>query len=206
MILKSTGAKGVPQGGVITPLTQKVISSLKGQLRGGEKGTHCLIFAVNSNTFMSHDPFDQDGEGAPAECRSWPVAASNCASRSCAPVVTRVRLVRAPSISLPARSLPTRSTSRSSRSHCANHLEASTANRGTATEIREKQWPDHWIDCGQRSKRISARSKKAWLSRVKIAAPFKFKFLIRLIACSSRSSHGLTRFWCHVASTPSGCV
>jgi len=28
MILKSTGTKGVPQGGVITPLTQKVISSL----------------------------------------------------------------------------------------------------------------------------------------------------------------------------------
>ena len=28
MILKATGEKGVPQGGVITPLTQKVISSL----------------------------------------------------------------------------------------------------------------------------------------------------------------------------------
>jgi len=27
LILKSTGKKGVPQGGVITPLTQKVISS-----------------------------------------------------------------------------------------------------------------------------------------------------------------------------------
>jgi RNA-directed DNA polymerase len=30
MILKATGKKGVPQGGVITPLTQKVISSLNG--------------------------------------------------------------------------------------------------------------------------------------------------------------------------------
>jgi len=28
MILKATGKKGVPQGGVVTPLTQKVISSL----------------------------------------------------------------------------------------------------------------------------------------------------------------------------------
>jgi hypothetical protein len=27
-----------------------------------------------------------------------------------------------------------------------------------------------------------------------------------LIACSSRSSRGPTRFWCHVASTPSGCA
>lgn len=184
------------------PLTQKVISSLKEQSWAGEKGTHCLIFVVNSNTVMSHDPFDQDAEGSPAECRSWPVAASSRASRSSASVVTRVRPVRAPSISLLARSLPTRWTDRSSRSHCANHLEAFTANRGTAAEIREKQWPDHWNDRSQRIKCISARPKKAWLNRVKIAAHFKFKFLIRLIACSSRSSRGLTRFWCHVASTP----
>jgi recombinase len=50
-----------------------------------------MIFAVNSNTVMSHDSFDQDGEGSPAECRSWSVAASNRASRSSASVVTRVR-------------------------------------------------------------------------------------------------------------------
>src|SRR5690348_1539873 len=92
--------------GLITPRTQKAISSLKEQLRGGEKGTHCLIFVVKSNTVMSHGPFDQDGEGSSAECRSWTVAASNRASRSSASVVTRVRLVRAPSISLLARSLP----------------------------------------------------------------------------------------------------
>ena len=199
-------SRGTPQGGVITPRTQKAISSLKEQLWGGEKRTHCLIFVVNSNTVMSHDPFDQDGEGSPAECRSWTVAASNRASRSSASVVARVRLVRAPSISLPARSLPTRSTDRSSRSHCANHLEASTANRGTAAEIREKQWPDHWSDRSQRTKRISARPKKAWLNRVKIATHFKFKFPICLIACSSRSSRMHTKFWCHVASTASGCV
>jgi hypothetical protein len=35
-----------------------------------------------------------------------------------------------------------------------HHLEASTANRGTAAEIREKQGPDHWSD---RSQRINPR-------------------------------------------------
>jgi len=204
LILKSTGKKGVPQGGVITPLTQKAISNSKEQLWGGEKGTHCLIFVVNSNTLMSDDPLDQDGKGSPAEYRSRPFAASNRASRSSASVVTRVRLVRAPSISLPARSLPTRSTNRSSRSHCANYLEASAANRGTAAQIREKQWPDHWSDRSQRIKCISARPKKAWLNRVKIAAHFKFKSLICLIAYWTRNSRRLTSCWCHVASTPSG--
>jgi len=203
MILKATGKKGVPQGGLTTPRTQKAISNLKEQLWGGEKGTHCLICVVNSNTIMSDDPLDQDGKGSPAECRSRPVAASNRASRSSASVVTRVRLVRAPSISLPARSLPTRSTDRSSRSHCANYLEASAANRGIAAQIREKQWPDHWSDRSQRIKCISARSKKAWLNRVKIATLFKFKSLICLIAYWSRNSRRLTSCWCHVASTPS---
>jgi len=192
--LVSPAEEGTPQGGPITPRTQKAISSLKEQWWGGEKGTHCLIFVVNSNTVMSDDPFNQDAEGAPAECCPWPVAAANRASRSSASTVTRVRLVRAPSISLPARSLATRSTDRSSRSHGANHLEASTANRGTAAGIRQKQWPDHWSHRGPRTKCISARPKKAWLNRVKIAAHFRFKFLIRLIACSSRSSRRLTRF------------
>src|SRR5215467_4809362 len=194
LLLKASGKQGVPQGGVITPLTQKAISSLKEQWWGGEKGTHCLIFVVNSNIVMSNDPFNQDAEGPPAECRSWPVAASNRASRSSASIVTRVRLVRAPGISLPARSLATRSTGRSSRSHGANHLEASTANGGTPARIRQKQWPDHWSHRGPRTKCIFARPKKAWLNRVKIAAHFRFKFLIRLIACSSRSSRRLTRF------------
>src|SRR5262249_18049256 len=111
-----------------TPRTQEAISNLKEQLWDGEKGTHCLIGVVNSNTIMSNDSLDQDGKGSPAECRSRAFAASNRASQSSASVGTRVRLVRAPSISLPARSLATRSTDRSSRSHCANYLEASAAN------------------------------------------------------------------------------
>jgi retron-type reverse transcriptase len=196
--------RGTPQGGVVTPRTQKAISNLKEQLWGGEKSTQCLIFVVNSNTIMSDDPLDQDKKGSPAECRSRPFAASNRASRGSASVVTRVRLVRAPSISLLERRLPTQSTDRSSRSHCANYLEASAANRGTAAQLREDQWPDHWSDRSQRIKSISARPKKAWLNRVKIAADFKFKSLICLIAYWSRNSRGLTSCWCHVASTSSG--
>jgi retron-type reverse transcriptase len=198
--------KGTPQGGVITPLTQKVISSLNEQLRDGEKGTDCLIFVVNSNTVMANDPIHQDGEGAPAECRSWLVAASSRASRSGASLVTRVRSVRASSISLPARSLPARSTSRSSPSPGAGHVEASPAYAGTASQVREKQRSDHRSDRKRRAECISAHSKKAWLSRVEKAADFKSRFPIRLIACSSPNSRRLTTFWSHVASALSACA
>ena len=198
--------RGTPQGGVVTPLTQKVIFSSSEQLRDGEPGSPCLIFVLRGNTFMSYGTLDQGGEGSTAECRSWSAPASSFASRSSTAVVTRVRFVRAPSISLPGKSLPSRSTSRSSRSHCAGHVEASTADGRTAPEAREKQRPEHRSDRNRRVECVSAYSKKAWLSRVEKAAHFKSTFLIRLIACSSRSSRRLTTFWCHVASAPSAWV
>src|SRR6266567_4372460 len=126
---------GTPQGGILTPLTQKVISSSKEQLWDGEKGAYCLIYVINSNICMAHGALDQSEEGSPAECRSWPAAAACCASRSSASVVTRVRFIRAPSLSLPGRSLPSRSTTRSSRSHGAGYVEASAADGGTAPEV-----------------------------------------------------------------------
>ena len=194
--------------GLITPLTQKVISSLKGQLRDGEKGTHYLLYVVNGNMLMSHGAlaFHQGGEGLAIECRSWPATASSGAPRSSASVVTRVRFVRAPGISLPGRSLPARSSSPSSRSHSAGHVETSAADRGAAPQVREKQRSDHRSDRNCRVACLSAYSKKAWLSRVEKAAHFKSTFPIRLIACSSRSSRRLMTFWFPIASAPSACA
>src|SRR5437773_2210526 len=137
LILKSAGKKGVPQGGVVTPLTQKVISSLKEQLRDGKRSTLCLIFVLRGNMFMAHDAFDQSGKGSAAERRSWFASAPSRAARSSAAPVRRVRFVRASSISLPGRSLPARSTRRSSRGHGADHVEASAAYGGTSPEVRE---------------------------------------------------------------------
>src|SRR5207253_738585 len=91
---------GSPQGSVITPLTQKVISSSNEQLRDGEPGTRCLIFALRSNMFMTDDAFEQSGKGSAAERGAWSAPASSCAFRSSATVVTRVRFVRASSLSM----------------------------------------------------------------------------------------------------------
>ena len=195
--------EGTPQGGSITPLTQKVISSSKGQSRAGEQGTRCLTSVLRGNMCMTYDALDQSGKGSATECRSWPTPASCCFARSSPAVVTRVRSVRAPSLSVPGGSVPARSTGRSDRAYGANHVEASAEHGGTAAEVREKQWPDHWSDCDRRVERVSAHSKKAWLSRVKKAAHCKSTFPIRLIACSSRSSRRLMTFWFRVASAPS---
>jgi hypothetical protein len=195
--------KGTPQGGVITPLTQKVIFCSKEQLPGGEKGMNCLISVVRSNIFMAYGALYQGGESSPNKCRSWPAAAWSRAARGSASPVTRLRFVRAASLSLRGRSLPARSAGKNSRSYCIGHLEASAPDRRTAPKICEEQRSHCWSDRNRRAKCVSADSKEAWLSRIGRAALFKFMFLIRLIVCSSRSSRRLTRFWSHVASATS---
>jgi len=199
----SKAKEGTPQGAVITPLTQKVIFSSKEQLPGGEKGMNCLISVVRSNIFMAYGALHQGGEGSPNKCRSWPAAAWSRAARGSASPVTRLRFVRAASISLPGRSLPARSAGKHSRSHRIGHLEASAPDLRTAPKVCEEQRSHHWSDRNRRVKCVSADAKEAWLSRIGRAALFKFMFPIRLIACSSRSSRRLTRFWSHVASATS---
>ena len=206
MILKATGKKGVPQGGVISPLTQKVISSSNGQLRDGEQGTLCLIYVLRGNTFMANGAVDQSGEGSAAERRSWPTPASCCTSRSSAEIVMRVRLVRASSIPLLRGGLPARSTSRSYRGHGADHVEASTAHGGTAAEVREKQWPNYWSDRDRRVERVSRRSEETWLSRAPRAAHFKSVLTMPLIDCTMQNSLRPTVFWCRFGSVPLAAV
>ena len=200
---RTRAEEGTPQGGSATPLTQKVISSSKGQSRVGEQGTRCLTFALRGNMFMTDDAFDQSGEGSAAERRSWPMPASCCFARSGTALVTRVRSVGASSISVPGGSLPARSAGRSPRAYSADHVEASAEHGGTAAEVREKQGPDHGSDRDRRVERVSGCSKKAWLSRAPKAAHCKSTLPIRLIACSSPSSHRPTIFWCPVGSAPS---
>jgi retron-type reverse transcriptase len=198
--------EGSPQGGPNTPLTQKVISSSSEQLRDGELDTRCLIFALRGNIVMSYGTLDQNGKGSTLEHRSWSAPASSCASRSGAAVVRQVQFVRASSISLPGGSLSAGSSRRSSRGHSADHDEASAAYGGTSPEVREKQRTDHWSHRDRRIECVSAHSKKAWLSRIQKAAHFKSTFPIRLIVCSSRSSHRPTTFWCPVASVLWACT
>ena len=163
---------------------------------------HCLIFVLKSNMFMANGALNQGGESSPNECRSRAAAAWSRAVRGRASSVTGIRVVRTASIPLPGTSRPARSACKSSRSHSTAHLEASAPDRRAAPKVCEKQRLHHRSDRNRRVKCVSADSEEAWLSRIKRAAIFKFMFPIRLIACSSRSSRRLTRFWSHVASAP----
>jgi hypothetical protein len=200
LILKATGKKGVPQGGVITPLTQKVTSNLNVWSQAGGGVLQYLTFVLKGNMFMTDDSIDQSGQGSTVEHRSRSARAPYRVARSGAAFVTRVRPVRASSIPVPGGSLSARPTGRSHGGYGADHAQASAEHSTSVAEVCEKQWPDYRSNRDARVERVSGCSKKAWLSRAQEAARFKSTSTMRLIACASRSSPKPTIFWCPVGS------
>jgi hypothetical protein len=188
--------KGTPQGGVATPLTQKVTSSSNRWSRAGEQSTRCLTFVLRGNMFMTYGALNQSGKDSAAECCSWATPAPYSIARGSAAFVTQVRSIRASSVPVFGGGVRAGSTGRTHRSYSADHTQASAEHGGAAAEMRAEQWPDHWSDRYSRVECVSTHPKKTWLSRASKAAHGKFTFPIRLIACSSQSSRKPTIFWC----------
>jgi hypothetical protein len=203
MILKATGKKGVPQGGVVTPLTQKVISNLSGWSQAGGEALQYLTCVLRGNMFMTYGSVDQSGQGPAVERRSRPARAPYRVARRGTAFIPRVRPVRASSIPVPGASLPARPAGRSHGGYGADHAQASAEHSTSVAEVCEKQRPDYRSNRDTRVERVSRCSKKAWLSRAQEAARFKSTSTMRLIACASRSSPRPTIFWCPVGSARS---
>jgi hypothetical protein len=198
--LVSSVDEGTPQGGPLTPLTQKVTSNLNGWSQVGGGVLQYLTFVLKGNMFMTDDSIDQSGQGSTVEHRSRSARAPYRVAQSGAAFVTRVRPVRASSIPVPGGSLSARPTGRSHGGYGADHAQASAEHSTSVAEVCEKQWPDYRSNRDARVERVSGCSKKAWLSRAQEAARFKSTSTMRLIACASRSSPKPTIFWCPVGS------
>ena len=192
--------RGTPQGGVATPLTQKVTSNLNEWSQAGGGVLQYLTFVLKGNMFMTDDSIDQSGQGSTVEHRSRSARAPYRVARSGAAFVTRVRPVRASSIPVSGGSLSARPTGRSHRGYSADHAQASAEHSTSVAEVCEKQWPDYRSNRDARVERVSGCSKKVWLSRAQEAARFKSTSTMRLIACASRSSPKPRIFWCPVGS------
>ncbi len=201
--LVSPAEEGTPQGGPLTPLTQKVTSNLNGWSQAGGRVLQCLTCVLRGNMFMTDGAFDQSGQSSAVEHRSRPARAPYRVARGSAAFVTGVRPVRASSIPVPGGSLPPRPAGRSHGGYGADHAQASAEHSTSVAEVCEKQWSDYRSDRDTRVERVSSCSKKAWLSRAQGAARFKSTSTMRLIACASRNSPKPTIFWCPVGSAPS---
>lgn len=185
---------GSPQGGIITPHTLKVISSLSAWSRDGGHNPY-LICVSRSNMFMTDEPIHSGGQGATAERCSPTTRAQYGVVRSCAKGGARVRSVFASSISVPGGSRAAGPAGRDYRGDGADDPQAPADHGAGVAGVRETQRSDHRNDRHSRSGRLSGRPKKAWLSDAQGVAYFKCVSTMRLIDCVSPSLRRRTTFW-----------
>ena len=196
---------GTPQGGVITPRTQKRTSSLSGWWRTGGI-PRSLIYVSKGNILMSYVPVHKDGQSTTAERSSWAARAQHRVARGSEASVARVRYVTAPSLSISGASRQTRPSSAGRGSLSSNHLEAPTAHRAYVALLCCQQRPDARGDRHTCAEGVSQRCSKAWLSDVQDVSAFKSISTIRLIAYAGRNSRRCMSFWCPRSSAWSAHV
>jgi hypothetical protein len=198
--------KGTPQGAVLTPLTQKVISSLRGYWLVGEVPLQYLTCVLRGNMFMTDDPINQGGQGSAVERRFQHASEQGCVARGHAAIVAGVRFVRTSSIPVLGGSDPTEATCRGHRGYSTDHPQGSRGNSASSSGLFEKYWAHHRSHRDTGIGHVSEQTEKTWLSRAQGPAPFKFTLSICLIACTIRSSPKHTVFSYPFGSVQSAAV
>jgi RNA-directed DNA polymerase len=190
--------RGTPQGGVITPRTQKVTFSSNASSSNGGRGP-CLICAVSSTMFMSRGASDESGQGAPVECGVSPVGPADLGCRC------RTASRRYPCPVAPA-SVPVPSASRGitcSRSHSGadgrHHLEAPRAHRARAPGAGSAPWAHDRADRHRGARRLARqRTPPTWLSGAPVAARCRFSSNMRSIGSGATNSPTPMSCWCRL--------
>src|SRR5450631_362294 len=191
--------QGTPQGGVITPRTQKRTSSSSASYAAGGTG-RCLICASRSNMFMSHGAIHPSRQGAAFERRVSTSRAQDRAVGSRSRPVAELRPVAPSSISVSRGGQPSGAAGRGDRVHRAHHVEAHAEHRAGIARVCDEQRAYHWIDRHARSRRLPHICQAAWLSGAQAYAPSKFISTMPLTDCATRSSHRSTTSWFRRAS------
>jgi retron-type reverse transcriptase len=191
--------EGTPQGGPLTPRTQKrTFSSSALYAAGGVP--RCLICASRSNMFMSHGEVHPSGQGAASERRISTSRTQDRAVGGSARSIERVWPLAPSSISVPRGSKPFGGACRSDRVHRAHHVEAHAEHRAGLACVCEQQRHDDRIHRHACSGRLSHLCSAAWLSGAQAYAPSKFISTVPLTDCATRSLHRSTTSWFRRAS------
>ena len=158
-----------------------------------------------SDTFMADGARNQSGKGSAFERRAWSAATSTGARRRSSPAVTRVRSIRSvkPIAISEKASLPDRPVEIP-----ALTIPVTLKLPPRTVELLRKYAKSSGLTIGATVAAalhafLRTLKRHGW-SRIQEATHFESISHIRLIACSSRSSLRLTRFWSHVAERAVG--
>ncbi|MGH7594364.1 MAG: reverse transcriptase domain-containing protein, partial [Gemmatimonadales bacterium] len=188
--------RGVPQGALITPLTQKVTFSLSEGFRGSER-VRSLICDARSIILMSHGEIHAGAKGDHPERGISTSLAKNGHSRIGGSARARELDFTASSISLSRASRSTRTTDRGGGACAADHLQNSWQRYSCAADLRRGQQADIERGFDARHHGVRGARLSAWVSGV--ARPM-FVSNMPSTVCSPPNSSASMRF-----SFPIGC-
>ena len=182
--------EGTPQGGLVTPLTQKTTSSLNAGLRGGGS-CGCLILDANSTTLMSHGAIYASTEGETIERGLSITRASDEPGGGSRQIVGRERDFIAPCLSLSRGSRTARATAQGRRACAADHLQNPGKRDSCIAHVCRRQRPDLERGCDARHQGVRGASTPRWLSG---CASARSVSNTPSIDCSPPSSSRSTKF------------
>ena len=155
--------EGTPQGGSITPLTQKTTSSLSAGLRGGGS-CRCLILDANSITLMSHGAIHASTEGKTIERGLSVNRASDEPVGGSRHIVARERDFIASCLSLSRASRTARATAQGRRACAADHLQNPRQRDSRLAHVCRRQRPHLERGCDARHRGVGGARATRWLS------------------------------------------
>src|SRR5450755_1800210 len=203
LILKASGKQGVPQGGVITPRTQKVISSLSGEFRCAGR-CQSLTYDARGNMFVSNVAIQRRREGPTLErCIRSAQPRLRCrASRGDAD--RGVRVVATPGLSLLAGGSGDQASSARRSAERCHHRQGPGGHRREAARACAGHGYDDWRRGLTCRLGLADSGAPAWLSATRAA---KFASSIALTVCSAPSSSRPMTSWFPIApAAPAGTL
>src|SRR6266446_1168189 len=188
---------GTPQGGIATPWTQKITSSLSGRLRCAVRSRY-LTCAVKSNMFTSYGPIYPIRKGSALERCIRSDRPRVQPQRGRRGVDRTVRLIVAPSVPIPAGGAETQAPGNGLRADYSHHDQGSWRCRGRASGVRAEERPDDRRDGGAGRLGFPRQGASAWLIAAGDATTCPWN--IPLTVCWQRNWRRSTRSWCRIAS------
>ena len=163
-------SKGTPQGGVITPWTQKVTSSSTGKLNWIVR-YRPLTYVSRGNIYMTYDTIDACRKDTTFECCPRSDQPGVFPQRGRRDIGQALSSLVAPSLPLPRRGTVPQTPAGSAHPHYSND-DQSAGRRGDETAgLRAIEWPHDRRDSGACGIAIYCSGTRPWLIATSQAAP-----------------------------------
>jgi RNA-directed DNA polymerase len=193
--------RGTPQGGVVTPRTQKITSSSIGKFPFIVLKRH-LICVAGGHMLKAHVARHRFRKGTTGEQRLRSACSWSQPQRGRASIDRIIRVVASPGLSIPAGGTGTRAAAAGCPTDHSRHDQNPRRGRGGVARVCSRKRPDDGRDCWVRGIGVSGQGTPTWL--IGAGRVMTCIWTMSLTACSPPSLSKSTRSWYRIGHAARG--